>query len=112
MKLLIKRGRLVDPVGGIGGTMDLLIENGKVAGLGSDLGSEADRIIEEIRKTFDVTKRIELCHEFHRIIHEEQPYTFLMVPEQLSILSGDLENVRCFPLGLESDTFWINRPTQ
>ena len=46
MKLLIKRGRLVDPVGGIGGIMDLLIQNGKIAGLGSDLGSEADEIID------------------------------------------------------------------
>ena len=46
MKMLIKRGRLVDPVGGIGGIMDLLIENGKIAGLGSDLGNEADQIID------------------------------------------------------------------
>ena len=46
MKLLIKCGRLVDPVGGIGGIMDLLIQNGKIAGLGSDLGSEADEIID------------------------------------------------------------------
>ncbi|MBO5340017.1 MAG: dihydroorotase [Oscillospiraceae bacterium] len=46
MKLLIKRGRLVDPVGGIGGIMDLLIQDGKIAGLGSDLGSEADEIID------------------------------------------------------------------
>ena len=46
MKLLIKRGRLVDPVGGVGGVMDLLIENGKIAGLGSDLGAEADRVID------------------------------------------------------------------
>ncbi len=46
MKLLIKRGRLVDPVGGIGGIMDLLIQDGKIAGLGSNLGSEADEIID------------------------------------------------------------------
>ncbi|MBQ9973340.1 MAG: dihydroorotase [Oscillospiraceae bacterium] len=46
MKLLIKGGRLVDPVGGIGGVMDLLIQNGKIVGLGSDLGDEADQIID------------------------------------------------------------------
>lgn len=46
MKMLIKRGRLVDPVGGIGGVMDLLVENGKIAGLGSDLGTDADQIID------------------------------------------------------------------
>jgi len=37
MKLLIRQGRLVDPVSGIGGVMDILIENGKIAVLGSDL---------------------------------------------------------------------------
>ena len=31
LKLLIRQGRLVDPVGGIGGLMDILIEDGKVA---------------------------------------------------------------------------------
>lgn len=70
---------------------------------------EADRLIEEIRKTFDTEKRIKLCHQFHKLIHEEQPYTFLMVPEALRILSGKLENVRCFPLGLNSEVFWLRQ---
>ena len=37
MKLLIRQGRLVDPVGGIGGVMDILLEDGKVAVIGSDI---------------------------------------------------------------------------
>jgi len=37
LKLLIRHGRLIDPVGGIGGMMDILIENGLVAVIGSDL---------------------------------------------------------------------------
>ncbi len=37
LKLLIKRGKIVDPVGGIGGIMDILIENGKIAVIGSEL---------------------------------------------------------------------------
>lgn len=37
MKLLIKKGRVVDPVGGIGGVMDVLIEEGRVAIIGSDI---------------------------------------------------------------------------
>ena len=45
MKLLIQKGRLVSPVGGIGGIMDLLIEDGKIAQIGSDIAAEADRII-------------------------------------------------------------------
>lgn len=45
MKLLIKQGRLVDPVGGIGGVMDILIENGKVAVIGSDLWEPDAQVI-------------------------------------------------------------------
>lgn len=46
MKLLIKQGRLVDPVGGIGGIMDILIENGKVSIIGSDLREPDAQVID------------------------------------------------------------------
>lgn len=46
MKLLIKQGRLVDPVGGIGGIMDILIENGKVAVIGSNLQETDAQVID------------------------------------------------------------------
>jgi len=37
LELLIRRGRVVDPVGGIGGVMDVLISNGRVLAIGNDL---------------------------------------------------------------------------
>jgi ABC-type transport system substrate-binding protein len=43
---------------------------------------EADGIIEELRRTFDMDKRTELLRHFHRIVHEEQPYTFVIVPQK------------------------------
>ena len=46
MELLIKRGRLIDPVGGVGGVMDLLIRDGKIASLGSDLGDQAEQVLD------------------------------------------------------------------
>ena len=46
MKLLIRQGRLVDPVGGIGGVMDVLIENGKVATIGSNICEPDARILD------------------------------------------------------------------
>ncbi|MGM9607732.1 MAG: dihydroorotase [Oscillospiraceae bacterium] len=46
MKLLIKQGRLVDPVGGIGGVMDILIENGKVVVIGSNLQEPDAQVID------------------------------------------------------------------
>jgi len=59
---------------------------------------EADRLIEAIRVTFDAAERIELCHRFQRLLHEEQPYTFLIMPSSLSALSARYNNVRLFPL--------------
>jgi len=46
MKLLIRQGRLVDPVGGIGGVLDILIENGIVAVIGSNIQEKADQILD------------------------------------------------------------------
>ena len=46
VKLLIQKGRLVDPVGGIGGIMDILIEDGKLAVVGSDLREQDAQVID------------------------------------------------------------------
>ena len=46
MKLLIQKGRLVDPVGGIGGVMDILIEDGKLAVIGSNLRDQDAQVID------------------------------------------------------------------
>ena len=46
VKLLIRQGRLIDPVGGIGGVMDVLIEDGKVAVIGSDLREPEAEVID------------------------------------------------------------------
>lgn len=45
MKYLIQKGRLVDPVSGIGGVMDILIENGRIAVIGSDLSASGVQVI-------------------------------------------------------------------
>ncbi len=44
----------------------------------------ADQIIETLRQTFDVEKRIALSRTLHRIIHEEQPYTFLFTRPRIA----------------------------
>ena len=46
MKYLIRKGRLIDPVSGIGGVMDILLEKDKVAVIGSDLSVPDAQIIE------------------------------------------------------------------
>ena len=46
-------------------------------------GKVALEIIDEFETTFDMEKRVKLAHEFHRILHEEQPYNFLFSEETL-----------------------------
>ncbi|MDD5728792.1 MAG: ABC transporter substrate-binding protein [Victivallales bacterium] len=74
--------------------------------------AEADRLIEQIRETFDTQKRIELCREFHRLLHEEQPYTFLFAPYSLIAQSSRYRNVRVFPLRLETEIMWTPKAKQ
>jgi ABC-type transport system substrate-binding protein len=47
---------------------------------------EADDLIIKIRREYNHEKQVEYCHELHRIIAEEQPYTFLYVGKWTAIL--------------------------
>lgn len=73
---------------------------------------EADKLIEELRVTFDPEKRKALYHRFHRLIHEEQPYIFLFSSYSLNALNSRYRNVRVFPLGYQMNTFWTPKAEQ
>ena len=66
---------------------------------------ELDKKILELRQEFDPEKRIRLCHEMGRILHEEQPYTFMFYPDELMIISNDFGNVKLFPAGVCPQSF-------
>jgi ABC-type transport system substrate-binding protein len=42
--------------------------------------AKADALIEQLRVTLDPDERTRLLRDVHRIIHEEQPYSFVLVP--------------------------------
>ncbi|MCB9777225.1 MAG: hypothetical protein H6742_01510 [Alphaproteobacteria bacterium] len=44
--------------------------------------ADADRIAEALRRELDPDKRLSLCREFHALVHEEQPYTFIYQRER------------------------------
>ncbi len=48
--------------------------------------SEADQLIERIRKEYDQEQKIEYCHRLHEIIARELPYTFLFVDKWTAVL--------------------------
>jgi peptide/nickel transport system substrate-binding protein len=55
--------------------------------------AEADEIIKQLEYEYDSEERLKLYHRFHRIIHEEQPYTFLMTSKRTLLYRDYLENV-------------------
>jgi len=59
---------------------------------------EVDRLIEEARREFDKQKRIAINRRIHRIIAEDQPYTFLFCPKELSALAKRITNVASYPI--------------
>lgn len=67
----------------------------------SFINKRADELIEQARQELDTDKRNALYHEFHRILHEEQPYTFLVAREFVYFINPRFENVKAHPLRLE-----------
>jgi peptide/nickel transport system substrate-binding protein len=53
----------------------------------------ADALIEELRATLDPAKRTQLLQEFHRIVFDEQPYTFVMTRKQPACYRNVVKNV-------------------
>jgi ABC-type transport system substrate-binding protein len=53
----------------------------------------ADEIIMQLRATFENDTRIGLLREFHRILHDEQPYTFFFAPKGVLAWQPRVKNV-------------------
>ncbi len=74
---------------------------------------KADKLIAEIRVCFDSKKLVELCHQFHRLLHKEQPYTFLFSPYALVAQSKRYKNLRLdLPGGPPSRILWTPKKLQ
>ena len=58
--------------------------------------AEVDRLIEQLRVTLDEAKQEELYHQIHRLIFEDQPYTFLFSEKATAGYDARLENVRFY----------------
>lgn len=67
---------------------------------------EADVLIEKARTTMDFEERMKAWHAFHRVIHEEQPYTFVRVVPWLRFVKRDFHNVNTYRTGLEPWEFF------
>ncbi len=63
--------------------------------------SEVDEMLEKGRSTFDQKERKKYYDRFQEILAEDQPYTFLYVPEALVIINKRFKGIEPAPIGLE-----------
>ncbi|HKZ17787.1 MAG TPA: peptide-binding protein [Geobacteraceae bacterium] len=61
---------------------------------------EVDRCLEEGRSTFDVEKRRKCYFRIQEIFADEQPYTFLYVPDALPVVSARFHGIEPAPAGI------------
>jgi peptide/nickel transport system substrate-binding protein len=61
---------------------------------------EADDVLEKGRSTFNQDERIKYYDRFQEILAEDQPYTFLYVPEDLIIISSRFRGIEPAPIGI------------
>ena len=61
---------------------------------------ELDKAIESARTEVDPAKRMPLWHKAHQILHEDQPYTFLIISQSLIFVDKRIENVNRTKSGL------------
>jgi peptide/nickel transport system substrate-binding protein len=67
---------------------------------------ELDRLIDQARSTVDEAKRMPLWQQCSRIIHGDQPYTFLYRSKALSFMAGRVQDVHPSKIGLNVVQRW------
>jgi len=73
---------------------------------------EADSLMEQARQTLDEEERNKLYHRFHRILHEEQPYTFIYTRPEQRFLNKRFKGVKVHGLGLQKHEWYVPKSQQ
>jgi len=105
---------------GSGGTIEFdpyqYFHSSQIANRGDNVTSynnpEVDKLLDEARRTIDENKRYELYHKFHRILHEEEPFTFLFMRPERRFLDKRFENVKIHKLGLYELEWYVPKDKQ
>lgn len=87
-----------------------IFDSSQMAGTGDDFiqykDERVDKAIEAARATVDDTKRMPLWHEVHRLLHEDQPYTFLFISKDLEFVNGRIHGIEVTKTGLNPALEW------
>ena len=95
MKRLLKGGRIVDPEHGLDGAFDLLIEDGKVARLGSNLQADSDTVVVQIPKGLVICPGLIDMHVHLREPGQEHKET--VATGTAAAVAGGFTAVACMP---------------
>jgi peptide/nickel transport system substrate-binding protein len=68
---------------------------------------EADALLEQIRHSADDTARHLLEQQLHRLIHEQQPYTFLSMREVETLEAPRVHALSPSPDGFDFARAWV-----
>lgn len=68
---------------------------------------DLDQVIDKARHTVEEADRMHLWHRAHEILHEDQPYTFLLFPKSLIFLDKRFRNIHPVKLGLNPQDEWF-----
>lgn len=69
--------------------------------------NQLDEAIIALRQEFDMEKRIRIARKIEKILHDEQPYTFMFYPDNLVAVSPEYKNIRIFPHGIKPLSFFM-----
>jgi len=64
------------------------------------MNPEVDRLLEQGRSTFDMDERKRCYFRLQEIMAEDQPYTFLYVPDALPVVSARFRGIEPAPAGI------------
>jgi peptide/nickel transport system substrate-binding protein len=75
---------------------------------------EVDRLLEQGVLTYDRKERKRYYDKFQEIIAEDQPYTFLYVPQSLPIINSRFHGIKPAPIGIgyNFDKWYVPKPLQ
>lgn len=96
--------------GSIEGDLYQIFHSSQIAGNGDNAisysNAELDKAIEVARTTADESQRNPLWQKCHRILHEDQPYTFLFTRKSLVFVDERIKNVQRVSVGLNPLLEW------
>jgi len=75
---------------------------------------KVDKLLEQGRRVFSRERRKEIYHEIHRLIYNDQPYTFLYVPDALPIIDARFRGIEpsINGIGYNFIKWWVPRKNQ